>query len=70
MILTLGLLTVFTAGFAVLVDGIRNAPEGYQTDGEFHFVWRNDRPEVSNIICIWSGQTVESAISKPREIAA
>lgn len=70
MILTLGLLTVFTVGFAVMVDGIRNAPEGYQADGEFHFVWRNDRPEVSNIVCIWSGQTVESAISEPREIAA
>ena len=70
MILTLGLLAVFASGFAVMVDGIRNAPEGYQTDGEFYLVWRNDRPDVSNIVCIWSGQNVESAISQPREIAA
>lgn len=70
MILTLGLLAVFASGFAVMVDGIRNAPEGYQADGEFHLVWRNDRPDVSNIVCIWSGQNVESAVSQPREIAA
>ena len=70
MILTLGLLAVFAAGFTVMVDGLRNAPEGYQADGEFFIVWRNDRPDVSNIVCIWSGQNVESAISAPREIAA
>ena len=70
MILTLSLLAVFASGFAVMVDGIRNAPEGYQADGEFHIVWRNDRPEVSNIVCIWSGQNVESAVSRPRQVAA
>ena len=70
MILTFSLLAVFAAGFAVMIDGIRNAPEGYQADGEFHFVWRNDRPDVSNIVCIWSGQKVESAISEPRQLAA
>ena len=70
MILTLSLLAVFVPGLAVMVVGIINAPEGYQADGEFHILWRNDRPDVSNIVCIWSGQKVESAISKPRELAA
>ena len=70
MIPTLGLLAVFASGFAVMVNGLRNAPEGFQADGEFHIVWRNDRPDVSNIVCIWSGQAVEAAISAPRQLAA
>lgn len=70
MIATLGLLAVFLSGFAVMCAGIYNAPEGYQADGEFHLVWRNDRPDVSNIVCIWSGQTVETCVSQPRELAA
>ena len=70
MILTLGLLTVFFSGLAVMIVGLRNAPEGYQEAGEFHILWRNDRPDVSNIVCIWTGQSVESAISLPRHLAA
>lgn len=70
MILTLSLLAVFASGFAVMVDGIRNAPEGYQANGAFHILWRNNTPDVSNILCIWSGQKVESAVSRPRQVAA
>ena len=70
MILTLGLLAVFIAGFAVMLVEIRNAPEGYQADGEFHMVWRNDRPDVSNIVCIWTGRNVETSVSEPRQLAA
>ena len=70
MILTLGLLAVLLSGSAVMFVGLRNAPEGYEADGQFHIVWRNDRPDVSNIVCIWSGQNVETSISIPRQIAA
>ena len=70
MILSIGLLAVLLSGSAVMFVELRDAPEGYQEDGAFHYVWRNDRPDVSNIVCIWSGQQVESAISRPRELAA
>ena len=70
MILTLGLLAILFAGFAVMLVGLRDAPEGYQENGAFHYLWRNDRPDVSNIVCIWSGQHVENAISQPRQLAA
>ena len=70
MILTLGLLTVFLSGLVVMIVEIRDAPEGYQEDGEFHILWRNDRSDVSNNVCIWTGQSVESAISLPRHLAA
>lgn len=70
MILTLGLLAVLVSGFAVMFAGLRNAPEGYQEAGEFHVLWRNNRPEVSNIVCIWTGQRIESAISLPGQLAA
>ena len=70
MILTLGLLTVLLPGLAVMLDGLRNAPEGYQAGGEFHILWRNDKPDVSNIVCIWSGLSEESAVSAPQQLAA
>ena len=70
MILTLGLLTVFLSGLAVMLIELRDAPEGYQDAGEFHVLWRNDRSDVSNIVCIWTGQSVESAISLPQNLAA
>ena len=70
MIFTMGLLTVLVPGLAVMLAGLRNAPEGYQTDGQFHVLWRNDKPDVSNIVCIWSGLAEECAISAPHQLAA
>lgn len=70
MILTLGLLAVLVPGLAVMLAGLRNAPEGYQAGGQFHVLWRNDKPGVSNIVCIWSGLSEDSAISAPHQLAA
>ena len=70
MIFTMGLLAVLVPGIAVMLAGLRNAPEGYQAGGEFHVLWRNDKPDVSNIVCIWSGLAEESAISAPHQLAA
>ncbi len=70
MIFTMGLLIVLVPGLAVMLAGLRNAPEGYQVGGEFHVLWRNDKPDVSNIVCIWSGLSEESAISAPHQLAA
>ena len=70
MILTFALLAVLVCGYCVMLVGLRNAPEGYEADGEFHFVWRNNAPDVSNIVCIWSGKTVEIAKSgRQRRVA-
>ena len=70
MSFTIVLLAVLVPGFAVMAAGLRNAPEGYQAGGEFHVLWRNDKPDVSNIVCIWSGLSEESAISAPQQLAA
>ena len=70
MIFTMGLLAVLVPAIAVMLAGLRNAPEGYQAGGEFHVLWRNDTPDVSNIVCIWSGLSEESAISAPQQLAA
>ena len=70
MSFTIVLLAVLIPGFAVMCAELRNAPEGYQTGGEFHVLWRNDKPDVSNIVCIWSGRSEESAISAPQQLAA
>ena len=70
MILMLGLLSVLFCGYAAMLIGLHNAPEGYEADGEFHVLWRNNAPDVSNIVCIWSGKTVEIAKSRPHRHAA
>ncbi len=70
MSFTIVLLSVLVPGFAVMFAGLRNAPEGYQAGGEFHVLWRNDKPDVSNIVCIWSGLSEECAVSAPHQLAA
>ena len=70
MILTLGLLAVLLCGYAVMLVGLRNAPEGFEADGEFHVLWRNNTPDVSNIVCIWSGKPVETPVPRTRQRAA
>lgn len=70
MILTIILLSVFLCGFAVMFVGLRNAPEGHEADGEFHILWRNNAPDVSNIVCIWSGEKVEPVTVRSRRRAA
>ena len=41
------------SGMVVMIAGLRNAPEGYQTGAGFHFIWCNRSPEIKNIVCIW-----------------
>jgi hypothetical protein len=40
-------------GLVFLLTELREAPEGYQDESGFHFVWRNNAPEVADISCIW-----------------
>jgi hypothetical protein len=40
-------------GLVFLLLEIRHSPEGYEDEGGFHFMWRNNRPEVPDISCIW-----------------
>lgn len=51
------LLTVSAAitlsGTAALVIAMLNAPEGYEDETGFHFVWANNSPEVADIACVW-----------------
>jgi hypothetical protein len=44
-------------GLVFMLVELRDAPEGYQDQGGFHFVWRNNRPEVPDISCIWGGRS-------------
>ena len=55
--ITLGFLAALLfAGFVIMVAGLRNAPEGYETAQGFHSVWCNRSPEIKNIVCIWEHQ--------------
>jgi hypothetical protein len=40
--------------FGILYTCARNAPEGYEDESGFHFAWRNNRPDVPDVVCIWS----------------
>ena len=54
--MTIPLTLLLTAGFCGVVFmllELRDAPEGFEDEGGFHYAWRNNSPEVSNISCIW-----------------
>ena len=44
------------SGMVVMIAGLRNAPEGYETDTGFRSVWCNRSPEIKNVVCIWDYQ--------------
>jgi len=48
------LMCIGLTGMLFLMTEIRNAPEGYEDETGFHYTWRNNRPDVSNISCIWA----------------
>ena len=41
-------------GLIFMAVELRDAPEGHQDESGFHFVWRNNRPGVPDISCIWT----------------
>ena len=41
-------------GGIVLAVELRNAPEGFEDSDGFHSVWQNCRPDVKDVVCIWS----------------
>ena len=67
---TICLLTALAPCIAVMVVGIRNAPEGEQIDGQFHFVWRNDSPDRSDIACIWTPFSEQCVVADSHHAAA
>jgi hypothetical protein len=55
--IALGILAALLfAGFIMMVAGLRNAPEGYESQQGFHFIWCNRSPEIKNVVCIWDYQ--------------
>jgi hypothetical protein len=62
MLLTLLSCAVVLPGLAVMLVGLCNAPEGIQENGKFHYIWRNNRPEMSDVACIWTPLAEASAI--------
>ncbi len=66
------LLTIFAgilvAGTVVMALGIKNAPEGFEDETGFHFIWRNNAPEVRDVVCIWALKAESSAFPDAREI--
>lgn len=53
---------IFFAGLAVMVLGLRDAPEGFEDQNGFHYLWRNDAPEKANVRCIWTSAHTEVCV--------
>ena len=58
------------SGVVVMVAGLHNAPEGYETNEGFHLVWCNRSPEVKNIVCIWEHQPKRHDPTDQKELRA
>jgi hypothetical protein len=62
MMIALALVAVvFLAGFIVMAIGMKNAPEGFQTEHGFQIAWCNNDPEQRDVVCIWEAHTEQSA---------
>jgi hypothetical protein len=44
---------LFAVATALLLYEMHNAPEGYEDETGFHFVWRNNTPEAADVVCVW-----------------
>lgn len=44
--------TYLLAG-AVLFIATRDIPEGWEDEGGFHMMWRNNAPEIVDVTCVW-----------------
>jgi hypothetical protein len=53
MILLASLGALYFVGGIVLTFGMLNAPEGYEDEGGFQIVWRNNDPEAADVACVW-----------------
>jgi hypothetical protein len=54
---------ILLAGYVVMAFGLRDAPEGYEDETGFHLVWRNNAPEMRDVVCIWAQHAETYAFS-------
>lgn len=45
---------LLVAGMIVMTVELRNAPEGREDEGGFHYIWRNFTPETRDVACVWA----------------
>jgi hypothetical protein len=57
------LLGIGLCGVLFMLLELRDAPEGFQDESGFHFVWQNNRPEVPNISCIWTARADKPSLA-------
>jgi hypothetical protein len=43
----------FVGGIAFLLAELRTAPEAFEDEDGFQMIWRNNRPEIEDVACIW-----------------
>ena len=55
------------AGFIVMTVELRNAPEGREDEGGFHYVWRNFTSDTRDVACVWAPMAEVSAVATPAQ---
>jgi hypothetical protein len=45
---------IYVSGFALMALGMRDAPEGYEDEQGFHWIWRNNSADAADICCVWA----------------
>ena len=52
----------FLLGLIPVVNGIRQAPEGFEDSSGFNVVWRNNSPEIRDVSCVWVSASTIPAV--------
>lgn len=54
MILLTSFAGILVTGAVLTALGLHNAPEGYEDETGFNYLWQNNAPEIPNVACIWT----------------
>ncbi len=52
----------FALGLIPLTNGLLNAPEAFEDETGFNLTWKNNRPDIQDVSCVWTSLSTVSGM--------